>query len=97
MFAHWDDVASDLSAVHRIDDPWSMPARRLFSLAYRLPAYPGVLALRVRQESAAAPEPGPTTAAAPSAQISFDDWVSGNRDQVLQAAIRMAGGEQGGG
>jgi len=32
-----------MSAIHRIDDIWSMNAERFYRLAYRLPAYQGVL------------------------------------------------------
>lgn len=40
---HMDDVASDMSVLHRVDDPWSMPAPRFFSLASRLPVYGGAV------------------------------------------------------
>lgn len=40
---HMDDVASDMSVFHRVDDPWSMPAPRFFSLASRLPVYGGAV------------------------------------------------------
>lgn len=40
---HEEDIASDLSAFHRIDDPFSIPGPRYFSLAYRLVAYRGVM------------------------------------------------------
>lgn len=46
----WEDVVSDFSAIHRVDDPLSLPSPRFFSLAQRLPAYPGAVqaAMRVR-------------------------------------------------
>lgn len=47
------DIASDLSAFHRIDDPMTIDGPRYFSLAPRLAAYSGVLAARaeaLRQE-----------------------------------------------
>lgn len=40
------DIASDLSAFHRIDDPMTIDGPRYFSLAARLAAYSGVLAAR---------------------------------------------------
>lgn len=47
---HLDDIDSDLSAFHRIDDLWSMPAPRFFKLAWRLPAYAGVMQSRALAE-----------------------------------------------
>jgi hypothetical protein len=40
---HEADIASDLSAFHRVDDPLSIDGPRYFSLAQRLTAYSGVL------------------------------------------------------
>lgn len=40
------DIASDLSAFHRVDDPMTIDGPRFFSLALRLAAYSGVLAAR---------------------------------------------------
>lgn len=41
------DIASDLSAFHRIDDPMQIDGPRYFMLALRLAAYSGVMAARV--------------------------------------------------
>ncbi len=43
------DIASDLSAFHRIDDPMTIDGPRYFSLAIRLAAYSGVLAARAEK------------------------------------------------
>lgn len=40
---HEADIASDLSAFHRVDDPLSIDGPRYFSLAQRLTAYSGVM------------------------------------------------------
>lgn len=45
-----DDIASDLSAFHRVDDPMTLDGPRYFSLAARLPAYAGILQARVVAE-----------------------------------------------
>lgn len=45
----WDDVESDLSAFHRIDDPLQLPGWRLMKLAARLPAYSGAVKFRLEQ------------------------------------------------
>lgn len=43
------DIASDLSAFHRIDDPMTIDGPRYFTLAPRLGAYSGVIAARMEQ------------------------------------------------
>lgn len=44
------DIASDLSAFHRVDDPMTLDGPRYYSLATRLPAYAGILQARVVAE-----------------------------------------------
>ena len=46
-----------MSAFHRVDDIEAMPAARFFELAYRLPAYQGVLQLRIRATATAGRPP----------------------------------------
>lgn len=53
---HLDDLDSDFSVFHRVDDFRSLRAPRMFALAQRLPAYGGVMAARVRELEPAAPE-----------------------------------------
>ena len=71
------DIASDLSAFHRIDDPMTIDGPRYFSLAPRLSAYAGVMAARaekMRQDEregvsgahSAAPAASASSAARPS-------------------------------
>lgn len=43
VWTHWEDVLSDLSVFHRVDDPGRLTIRRFRSLALRLPAYAGAL------------------------------------------------------
>ena len=59
-----DDIASDMSAFHRVDDIRALSARTLFSMAPRLLAYDGVL--RRRQTQRMISEHGPETVSAPS-------------------------------
>jgi hypothetical protein len=47
---HLTDIASDLSAFHRIDDPEEMDFAVFCALAYRLPAYQGAMAAVVAQQ-----------------------------------------------
>lgn len=43
MIQFIDDVESDMSVYHRVDDIMSMPSGRFFKLAKRLPSYQGAL------------------------------------------------------
>lgn len=43
MLDHLDDIASDMSVFHRIDDIRDLDAPTFFTLAWRLPAYQGVM------------------------------------------------------
>lgn len=63
---HEADIASDLSAFHRIDDPLSIDGPRYFSLAQRVGAYSGVMAAiyterqrREREGESGAPSAAP--------------------------------------
>lgn len=52
MLDYLDDIESDMSVFHRIDDVWSMPSTQFFRYAERLFAYNGVLAAQARAEAA---------------------------------------------
>lgn len=54
-----DDIESDLSVFHRIDDIWSMPGPRFFRLVWRLAAYQGVMQARALAEREKAPAERP--------------------------------------
>jgi hypothetical protein len=57
---HIDDIDADFLAIYHIDlEHDELSARRYFALAYRLPAYQGVLA--ARQEEARERQPHRTT------------------------------------
>lgn len=73
-----EDVASDLSAFHRVDDPMTLDAARYFSLAARLTAYAGILQARVlhEREKGESAQPhaasGPAAAREPASRVSDD-------------------------
>ena len=67
MLGHLDDVVSDLSALHRVDDWRTLPARRFFTLVDRLHFYPGIIAA-LRGTRFAAAAPAGTVAAQPEVQ-----------------------------
>ena len=56
MLGYLDDIASDLSAFHRITDAGEMEAAVFFRMVFRLPAYTGVLAARLAAEAEDQPE-----------------------------------------
>lgn len=43
MLRYLADVESDMSAIHRVEDIWSMEAGKFFRYARRLPAYQGIM------------------------------------------------------
>lgn len=78
----WEDVVSDFSAIHRVDDPLSLPSPRFFSLAQRLPAYPGAVQAAMRvQVMEAQRELQPAQTGAPM-----------NDDVAAVAALSQRGG-----
>ncbi|MCX4750896.1 hypothetical protein OG455_41180 [Kitasatospora sp. NBC_01287] len=57
-----DDIESDLSVFHRIDDPTALDGPRYFRLVWRLAAYQGVMQARTlaaRDEQQQSPAAGP--------------------------------------
>lgn len=60
MLDHVDDIASDMSVFHRIDDVTTLDGPTFFRLAWRLPAYTGVMQARAIAESETS---GPQSAA----------------------------------
>jgi hypothetical protein len=67
-----DDIASDMSVFHRVDDIGEMDGPTFFKIAYRLSAYAGVMAARhmaEREEQPHAAVAAPATYAAPQQDI----------------------------
>ena len=51
ILKHIQDIESDLSAIHGIDDMWSMDGPRFFRFAWRLPAYQGAMRARAERQA----------------------------------------------
>lgn len=65
-----DDIESDLSVFHRIDDPHLLDGPRYFRLVWRLAAYQGVMQARVNaQQQAPEPRQRPFEYGAPAGDI----------------------------
>jgi hypothetical protein len=85
------DIESDMSAVHRVDDIWSMDGPRFFRLAWRLAAYQGCM--RDHAVTAAArlqAQPPPQMAAPQQAQPATRALVGASRE--LQGIFSFGNG-----
>lgn len=67
-----DEIRSDMSVFHRIDDVDTMPAHRFWSFASRLPFYDG--AVRAMSRTALTPEPASPAQAAPVPTEQLEVW-----------------------
>jgi hypothetical protein len=52
VLGHLDDLASDFSAIHRVDDIYALPGPAFFRFAFRLGAYQGVIQARMAEQQA---------------------------------------------
>lgn len=98
MLDHLDDIASDLSAFHRVDDLYDLDGPTFFRLAFRLAAYAGVMQARVRAEMdtnqpppAQAPDVPYATAPAPARAAAAPAEVNPGTQATLQADPAFAG------
>jgi hypothetical protein len=66
MLDYLDDIASDLSAFHRIDDATALDGPTFLKLAWRLPAYTGVMQSRALAEQNKERRPAPKAASGPA-------------------------------
>lgn len=79
-----EDVASDLSVFHRVDDWQSMPGPLYFARAVRLHVYEGCM--RARVEEVAQRGQAPTSASRPAnaqpAKVSEETWLAQHSDWI---------------
>lgn len=86
-----DDIESDMSALHRIDDITSLDGPRFFRLAWRLPAYEG--AMRARLQAERDEQPRQSAAGAPLGpppSAGSAEWNPGTK-ATLQADPSLKG------
>jgi hypothetical protein len=81
------DIESDMSAVHRVDDIYSMPAARFFRLAWRLPHYQGVIRDRVLALQREQEDEPQATAAPPRQQHGPVRKPTARAQPVTEAAL----------
>lgn len=79
-----DDIASDMSAFHRVDDIAALDGPTLFRLAWRLPAYQGVMQVRAQETyddtTTASPERPPLSSSGSRADA---EWNPGLRSTMM--------------
>lgn len=85
MIDYLDDLESDFSRFHRVDDIYAMEGPRFFRMAARIFAYDGVMAMRARiEEEEMAPQQ-----AAPAPRASSPRRGEGGRREVPAAAVAV--------
>ncbi|MFC5947079.1 hypothetical protein ACFQH9_02150 [Pseudonocardia lutea] len=70
---HLDDIASDLSVFHRIDDMYAMDGPQFFSKVWRLVAYQGVMKMRYEMEFTEEQQPSAPQPVAPLTRNTASD------------------------
>jgi hypothetical protein len=75
--AYAEEIESDLSVLHRIDDMHSQPAKRMLRLARHLPAYQGaVRSQMLKKQQPAAP-----------AHPDGVEWVPADRNSIRNSPL----------
>lgn len=76
-----DDIVSDMSVFHRVDDITALDGPTLLRLAWRLPAYEGAMRIRVQE---AQEEPAGVAQGSGSASRAGDaEWNPGTRATLM--------------
>lgn len=81
-----DDIESDMSAFHRVDDITTLDGPRFFKLAWRLSAYQGVIRARLSEQESSAE----ATSAPHGAGAGAVNWNPGTK-ATLQADPALRG------
>lgn len=87
VLGHLDNLRSDFSVLHRVDEIEQLPAPRFFAYCYRMSSYTGVMAGVVARQI----EARGSASRGRRREISLAEWAAQNRDQVEAAAARMSG------
>lgn len=81
MAAHRDDIESDLSAIHRIDDTFGQPAQRMLRLAYRVGHYPGIIRNLMLNQ------PGNTRSQTPASPREDIRWTPSTPEAIARSPL----------
>lgn len=84
MIHYLDDLESDFSRFHRIDDIYQMDGPRFMRLAWRVSAYQGVMALRLNAQ-----QPRDEEVTAPSAATALPPSMAGDVQWMDSTAFAM--------
>lgn len=93
MIDHLADLESDFSAVHRVDDIFAMDGPRFMRMAWRLPAYQGVMRMRfveLADTEPAAPVAQPHPGGEPERGVKRVSLVAATVDATLSGLIDVA-------
>lgn len=96
MLAHLDDLRSDFSAIHRIDDMYALSGPDFMRLAYRLPVYQGVMQARLRLQDMdnQHPQRQPTTATSTGELTPTEVEAQRNQARIRANPTALQPGEQ---
>lgn len=92
MLDHLDDIASDMSVFHRVDDITALDGPTFLRFAWRLPAYEGVLRARaVAEENASRPPtPASVTTAGPAQEVNPGTRATLQADPAFQGIFSFS-------
>lgn len=85
-----EDIRSDLSVLHRVDDMEVMPAPRFYALAYRLTAYQSVIATKVRRQKQGQQQSRPKPV-----EMSLGQWAAAHPAAMREAEEKARAREVG--
>jgi len=80
-----DDLRSDFSVLHRVDEIEAMPGPRFFAYAYRLSAYQGLIAAAARREQ------GKQAQRVRQPPMSLGEWAKAHPEAMARAEERFTG------
>lgn len=78
-----DDIVSDMSVFHRVDDITALDGPTFFRLAWRLPVYQGAMRARVEDAHDSDPATRQAAAAAGSVARAGTEWNPGLRSTLM--------------
>lgn len=78
-----DDITSDMSVFHRVDDIYALDGPTLFRLAWRLPAYEGAMRVRVQMAHVDGPSEARGAYSPGAASGGEREWNPGTKETMM--------------
>lgn len=85
---HLDDLESDLSRFHRVDDLHALDGPRFFRLAARVFAYGGVMAARLREQEGDIDGAGPQAGAQRQREVSLNELAGTHKGWIERTVTK---------